>query len=128
MTPLQRIIGSVASLLMMALIFHLVRRRKLREEYSILWLAAGLVMLLVAAEGRLVYWVASALNIQHPAYGLFVLALLVGIVLAIHFTVVLSRLTAQNWRLTQEVGLSAQRIDELERRLAAYESEVEKKS
>jgi len=112
----------------MALILHLVRKRKLREEYSILWLAAGLFMLAIAAEGRLVYWVASALRIQHPAYSLFVLALLIGMVLAIHFTVVLSKLTAQNWRLTQEVALSRQRIDELEKRLALSESDGEERS
>jgi len=116
MTPMQRIIAGFASLLVMALIIDLVRRRKLREEYSILWLAAGFLMILTAIHGRIVNWMARLMHTEHPEYGLFVLALFVGIVLAIHFTVVLSKLTAQNWRLTQEVGLLRTELDETRRR------------
>lgn len=113
MTPSQRIIAGVASMLVMILIIDLVRRRKLREEYSILWLAAGLLMIITAVHGSLVTWLAKLLGIDHPAYSLFVIALFVGMVLAIHFTVVLSKLTAQNWRLTQEIALLRTELDKL---------------
>lgn len=111
MTPLQRIIAGVASVLVMILIVDLVRRRKLREEYSILWLAAGLLMIATAACGGFINMLAKMLNIEHPAYSLFVIALFVGMVLAIHFTVVLSKLTSQNWRLTQEIALLRTELD-----------------
>ncbi len=99
----------------MIFIIDLVRRRKLREEYSILWLAAGLLMIVMAASGRFINILAKMLNIQHPAYSLFVIALFVGMVLAIHFTVALSKLTAQNWRLTQEIALLKTELDKLRR-------------
>jgi hypothetical protein len=99
----------------MVLIVDLVRRRRLREEYSILWLAAGLVMFAAAVHGKVIVWLARLLSIQHPAYSVFVLALFVGLVLAIHFTAVLSKLTAQNWRLTQEIGLLRAELDQLRR-------------
>ena len=113
MTPGQQVIAGVVSLLVMALIIELVRRRKLREEYSILWLAGGLLMVLTAVHTKFVNWLAGILGIQHPAYSVFVLALFVGLVLAVHFTVVLSKLTAQNWRLTQEIALLRTELDKL---------------
>jgi hypothetical protein len=111
LTQLQTIIAGVASVLVMIFIIDLVRRRKLREEYSILWLAAGLVMIIASVSGKFVNWLAYLLNIEHPAYSLFVIALLVGMFLAIHFTVILSKLTGQNWRLTQEIALLRTELD-----------------
>ena len=112
MTISQRLIAGIASILVMALIVDLVRRRKLREEYALLWLASGLVMLLVSIFSNVVAGLARLIGIEHPAYALFVIALFVGMVLAIHFTVVLSKLTAQNWRLTQEIGLIRRQLEE----------------
>jgi len=113
LTPFQRLVASAISFLVMVAIVDLVRRRRLREEYSVMWLGAGLVMLLTAATGSPVAWLAKLLRIEHPAYSLFLLAMLLGLVLAVHFTVVLSKLTAQAWRLTQEIALLKSELDEL---------------
>lgn len=104
--------AGIASLLVMALIVDLVRRRRLREEYALLWLASGLMILLLSISHDIIPWLAKLMGIEHPAYALFVIAFFVGMVLAIHFTVVLSKLTAQNWRLTQEIGLLKRQIEE----------------
>ena len=116
MIPSQRLVASIASLVLMIFIVDLVRRRKLREEYSLLWLGAGLVILITSIHGKVITWIASLLSIQHPAYSMFVIALFVGMILAIHFTVVLSKLTSQNWRLTQEIGLLRTELDKLKQR------------
>lgn len=115
MTPTQQIIAGLASLLVMLFVVDLVRRRKLREEYSMLWLAAGVLMIIMAVNRATLFWFAGLLGIEHPAYALFVVAILVGMVLAIHFTVVLSKLTAQTWRLTQEIGLLRSELDQVRR-------------
>ena len=112
MTISQRLIAGIASFLVMVVIVDLVRRRRLREEYALLWLASGVVILLVSVFSNVVSWLAQLLGIEHPAYALFVIALLVGMALAIHFTVVLSKLTAQNWRLTQEIGILRRQMEE----------------
>ncbi len=113
MTQHQQVIAIVASALVMAFTFELVRRRRLREEYSMLWLAAGLVLLVLSIDSGLITWMAGVLGIQHPAYSLFVIALFIGMILALHFTLVLSKLTAQNWRLNQEIALLKQRLDQV---------------
>lgn len=113
MTLTQQITAGIASLLVMLFVIDLVRRRKLREEYSMLWLGAGALMIVMALHRGALFWFAQALGIEHPAYGLFVAALFLGMVLAIHFTVVLSKLTAQTWRLTQEIGLLRSELDQV---------------
>lgn len=114
MTTLQRVICGIASLLIAVIIIDLVRRRRLREEYALLWLAACAAMILIAIHGKIVDWFAGLLGIQHAAYSIFVIAILIGMALAIHFTLVLSKLTAQNWRLIQEVGLLKTRLEGIE--------------
>ena len=122
MIPLQRVVAGFASLLLILLVMHLVRRKKLREEYSLLWLGAGLVMLVVAVKSEIVVWTAQLLGIQHPAYGIIVIALFIGLILAVHFTIMLSKLSGQVWRLVQENGLLRTQIDELEQRYSREES------
>ena len=112
MTVSQRLMAGLASMIVMAIIIDLVRRRRLREEYALLWLGSGMVILLLAISHDIIPWLAALMGIEHPAYALFVIALFVGMVLAIHFTVILSKLTAQNWRLTQEIGLLRQQLEE----------------
>ena len=112
----QRWICGIASLILMVFLFDLMRRRKLREEYSMLWLAACLAMLAMALHGGVITWIGHLLHTKHVAYSLFVIVLFIGVVLAIHFTVVLSKLTAQNWRFAQEIGLLRAEIDDLKKR------------
>lgn len=115
MTPFQSWVCGVASIALMAFLFDLIRRRKLREEYSLLWLAACVVMLAIAVHSDIVNWIGRLLHTEHPAYSLFVIALFIGVVLAIHFSVVVSKLTAQNWRFAQEIGLLRAEVSELTR-------------
>ena len=50
MTPLYvSIAGSVASILLILVVLELIRSRRLRERYALLWLATGLVLLVLSA-------------------------------------------------------------------------------
>ena len=50
MTPLKvSIAASIASLLLLLIVFELIRSRRLRERYAILWLVTGVVLLVLSA-------------------------------------------------------------------------------
>ena len=50
MTPLKvSIVASIASLLLLLIVFELIRSRRLRERYAILWLVTGIVLLVLSA-------------------------------------------------------------------------------
>jgi hypothetical protein len=94
--------GAVAILLT---VIELVRRRKLKEEYSILWVGISLVTLLVSVWFSLLQHVTNAIGAISPASTLFFFGLLFCLVLLLHFSVRISSLERRLTSLVQEVGL-----------------------
>ena len=110
MTSTQRIFALVASLGTLLFILELVRRRRLKEEYSWLWiLTSGSMILLVSFYG-VIEWISGLIGAVLPTTTLFLFALLFLLLLSVHFSTVISRLSQQVSRLTQELAiLSAER-------------------
>jgi hypothetical protein len=49
-TPLRvSIVASIASILLILVVLELIRSRRLRERYALLWLATGVVLLVLSA-------------------------------------------------------------------------------
>ncbi|MBX5436617.1 MAG: DUF2304 domain-containing protein [Alicyclobacillaceae bacterium] len=107
------------SLFFIFFVIELVRRGALREQYSLLWLGVGLVMLVFSASSRLLQWVAHAFGVYYAPSLLFLFGLICAFVLLLHVTVVISRLTDRVIRLTQELGITQMRLAELEHRVHA---------
>jgi hypothetical protein len=104
---------------MFAVIFELLRRKRLMERYALLWLFASAVLLALAVWKGLLTTVAHAIGIYYPPSALFVIAFGFILVMLLHFSLVISRLADQNKVLAQRLGLLQQRIDEREAAEAA---------
>lgn len=113
--PAHRVGLLIVSLLLVGLVLELVRRRRFKERYALLWLAASGCVLLVGLAPSLVVWVAQALHVQFLTV-FFVLSFVFLLGLVLSFSVVISQLSEQNRDLAQEVGLLENRISRLERR------------
>jgi hypothetical protein len=99
-------IASIAfAALVFVVVFELVRRRRLRERYALLWLAAALVLLVLAVWEGLLTTVAKAVGIYYPPNAFFVIAFGFVLVLLLHFSVAVSRLADQSRVLAQRVAL-----------------------
>ena len=112
MTPwFVSLAGVAASLLLLAVIFHLIRSRRLRERYALLWLLTGFVLLgLSAWRGGLNTIAGWAGVTGYPPAVLFATAMLFILVVLLHYSTVISRLSDQN-------SLLAQRFAQLEERM-----------
>ena len=117
-TMLVGVIGSVVALLF---ILELVRERRLREEYSLLWLATAGVLLLLSLSRPLLDILATAIGIFYPPSALFVVALLFVLAILMHFSMVITRLTQENKEIAQQVALL--RFELAQRRSAREETE-----
>jgi cell division protein FtsW (lipid II flippase) len=116
MTPLRvSIIASVAAVVMLVVIFELIRRRHLRERYALIWVVTGIVLLVLAlwrgGLNTLARWVGVK---TYPPSVLFAALLFFMLVLVLHFSIVLSRLTDQNVTLAQKLALLEARLHERE--------------
>lgn len=110
MTPTQRTFAVLTSVATLLLIVELVRRRRLKEEYSWLWIATSAGMLVLSGWYGLIERVTRLIGAVTVTTTLFLFGLLFLLAISVHFTTVLSRLTQQVRRLTQELAiLSAER-------------------
>jgi len=112
-TPLQARIEVIAlALVVCGLIFELVRRRRLMERYAILWLLAGLTLLVLALWKGLLTTIAHAVGISYAPTVLFAVAFAFVLVMLVQFSTAISRLADQNTILAQRLALMQQRLDE----------------
>ena len=106
------VIGSGVALLL--LVLEMVRRRRLREEYSWLWLLTALVYLAIAIWPNLAAWVARGIGAENVTSVFAFLGLLFLFLISIQFSMQISRLSEQNKNLAQQVAI----LDSDLRRLA----------
>jgi len=112
MTVRVSVVAAIAALLMLAVIFELIRSRRLHERYAILWLVTGTIILVLAvcraALGTLADWV----GIAYPPSALFVLASFFILIVLLHYSTVISKLADQNRVLAQRLALLENKLHE----------------
>ena len=111
MNPRIQIIAIAGSIAVATFVFELIRRRKLREEYALLWIAGSIVLVGLSLWRGSIDLAARILGVAYPPSVLLLGVVLVGFFLAMHFSIALSRLTEQNKRLTQELALLRYQIE-----------------
>jgi hypothetical protein len=93
-------------------VLELVRRRHLMERYALLWLFSAAILLVLAAWKGLLERMASTIGIVYAPSALFVIAFGFVLVLLLHFSLVISRLSDQNKVLAQRLGLLERKLTE----------------
>ena len=112
MTPLRvSLVGVVASVLLLLIVLELVRGRRLKERYALLWLATGGVLLVLSAWRGGLNTIAGWLGVEtYPPAVLFAVTTLFVLLVLLHYSTVLSKLTDQNVELAQRIALLEQRL------------------
>jgi len=114
MLRIQIIIGTV-SILLLVIVFELIRRRRLKEEYSLLWLLSGVVILTFSIFPNLLIIISRAMGMYYLT-ALFVISFLFLLLIVLHFSTVISKLSERNKELTQELSILDFRFKELDKR------------
>ena len=117
------ILAAAASLLLILVVLELIRSRRLRERYALLWLFTGAVMLVLSLWRDGVDTLAGLVGIHYPPSALFALGSLLILVVLLHYSTVLSRLSDENIALAQRLAL----LEEELRKHREGEHEAEKK-
>ena len=111
---LSTILASAASITLLLAVLELVRRRRLREKYALLWILTAIVLLILSLWRGLVDSIAIALGISYgPLITIAVGALFVLVVL-LHYSTVISALTDRTAVLAQQVAMLEERLRRLE--------------
>lgn len=111
MTPLRiSIAAAIAAALLLLLIFELIRSRRLQERYALLWLLTGVVIFVLAVWRGLLSRLANLVGIAYPPSALFILASFFVLVVLLHYSTVISKLSDQNLILAQRLALLEHRL------------------
>ncbi len=116
LTPMhdrQRLVALLLAAGAIATVFELVRRRKLREEYSWVWVAVAVVVAALALQQDLLLTISSWIGASSTVSTLFFGALLFLGTLALQFSVRLSKLTHRHKTLGQRLALIETELAEL---------------
>src|SRR5271168_5344261 len=99
------------SLLLIGLVLASVRRAHIRVEYSVSWLLAALVLLVLSRWPGLEQWLGTLLGINDAPLELLMLAGAVFLVVLYRFSVIISNLKDSNIALAQRVAILEFRIE-----------------
>jgi hypothetical protein len=107
----QKIFAIVASILIMMIVVELVRRRKLREEYSWLWLLTGAVIILLVVWYDLLLFITHLIGAIAPTTTLFIFGLLFLMLISLHYSLQISKLSHQVKEMAQQLTLLKDQVE-----------------
>jgi hypothetical protein len=113
-TPVRvSVAAAIASVLLLLVVFELIRSRRLRERYALLWLLTGAVLLVLSVWRGGLNTIAGWFGISgYPPAILFAVGILFILLVLLHYSTVISRLSDQSTILAQRLALLEQRFGE----------------
>ncbi len=112
--------GNIAAFLLalaiVALVIEMLRRKKLREKYAVLWLIVGVATLVLAAFPRLLNIVAEYVGVQIPSNLLFAMSILMLLGVCLHLSWEISVVEDETRTLAEEVAILRTQLESLEQR------------
>lgn len=109
----------VGALGLLAMVVELVRRRRLAEQYSLLWLLTGVVLVILPLWRDLLDVAAQMVGVFYAPSALFVVGFMFTLLILLHFSTVITKLSQQNREAAQRIGLLQWRLRQLEAELGA---------
>ena len=98
----QKIFAVIVSLLVFVATIELVHKKRLREEYSVLWLTTSVVMFILVIKYDWLVALTTLIGAGLPTSTLFIFSIIFLILIAVQFSIKISVLSDQVKNLVQE--------------------------
>ena len=108
-----QIISLLGAALFMVMIFRLIIRGRLREEYSIIWILCTVILIVFAIWRKGLEQISLLLGVYYPPSLIFLAAIFAIIVFLVHLSVVNSKLQNQIKNLSQEMAMMKKELRDL---------------
>jgi hypothetical protein len=110
------LLGLAASVAGLLFVLELVRRRRLREDYSLLWLMTAVSLIILSLSRPLLDQIAGWLGIiTYPPAAIFAVAIGFMLLILLHYATVLTRLARENKQLAQQMAILRFELEEVRR-------------
>lgn len=105
MTLRQQIFAITASIVIFLLVFELVRRKRLREEYTWLWMLSAATIFIITVRYDLLVAITNLIGAVLPTTTLFLFGILFLYLIGLHYAVKMTTLSEQVKNLAQAYAL-----------------------
>jgi len=113
--PVQQIIvGMIFSVLFFVFLIELVRRKKMKEEYSFLWFIINFIFIAILFKYDILVYITQVFGMSLVSSALFFLGISFLLIYSIFITIKISSISRQSNYLAQEIALLKNRLDETE--------------
>lgn len=105
----------IAIIVYFIIILYFLKKRALELKYTLIWIVAGVVMLVLVVFPQLMTWIIRMLGIQSSMNGLYLVLIAFIIMILMTLTSIVSRLAYKSKSLIQEIALIEKRVRDLEK-------------
>jgi len=106
---MHRVVAMALALLVLGVTVEMIRRRRLREEYAMLWLGTSVVLVVLAAFPQITFWASRTFGITYVT--VMVLAVFVFMVMILmQYAAVISRHAEHIRQLTEQVAILKEQL------------------
>ena len=109
-------------------IWVMVIKGKAELKYSLVWVLAGIFLMVCAVFPQITKWIADLMHIETPINAVIVITLVFLGVFSLGLTVYASKQTERLYHITQNMAMLEKRMRELENQIAAQEKPAEKEA
>lgn len=120
----QQVFALIISLVVFAFTIEMVREKRLREEYSVLWLSTSFIMFVLVIKYEWLVALTNLIGAGLPTSTLFLGSIIFLILIAVQFSIKISRLADQVKNLVQDNALLRAELEEVKGREAGSEGGV----
>ena len=116
-----QIIVALGAVALALFVLDLVRRRRLSEEFSLLWVVCTLALAILGFSTPVLVWVTDALGMLGESSTVFAFGLAFSVAMLLYLSISLSRLGQENHVLTRELALLRHEVESMRRPPAGRE-------
>ena len=108
-----QVIVALGAVGLAVLVLDLVRRRRLSEDYSLLWLVTSVVIAVLGFSTPLLQWITRVLGFLGESSTVFAFGLAFSMIMLLYLSIKLSRVGVENHALTRELALLRHELERL---------------
>lgn len=101
----------IFSIIFLLVIVELIRKNKLLEKYSLLWILFGVILLVLSSTPFFIEKIAALVDIKYAPSVLFLFGMVYLIIYSLHITVVFSKQSQKITRLNQEIAILKEKLE-----------------
>jgi len=118
-----QVLAIIGSIIFLIFIVELIRKRKIKDAYGLLWVFFGVVFIIISVWRQGLEILSRLLGIYYTPAAFLLILIMAIILILIQYSLVISRLSENNKTLTQQMGILKLEINEMAARLNFIEKE-----